>query len=79
MGYYRDAFNKTGCVMKDEDWVIGRAVFDILLSDSEQQITKELLIERLTQKYLDIYENSALVEDVLLYESALRIVKDSYS
>ena len=70
---------KTGCVMKDEDWVIGRAVFDILLSDSEQQITKELLIERLTQKYLDIYENSALVEDVLLYESALRIVKDSYS
>ncbi len=70
---------KTGCVMKDEDWVIGRAVFDILLSGSEQKITKELLIERLTQKYLDIYENSALVEDVLLYESALRIVKDSYS
>jgi hypothetical protein len=32
--------NKTGCVMKDEDWVIGRAVFDILLSGSEQQITK---------------------------------------
>jgi len=64
--------------MKDEDWVIGTAVFDILLSGSGQQITKELLIERLTQKYLDIYENSALVEDVLLYESALRIVKDSY-
>ncbi|QIH63347.1 hypothetical protein CRX67_09575 [Enterobacteriaceae bacterium A-F18] len=57
----------------------GMAVFDILLSGSEQQITKKLLIERLTQKYLDIYENSALVEDVLLYESALRIVKDSYS
>ena len=70
---------KTGCVMRDEDWVIRRAVFDILLSGSEQQITKKLLIERLTQKYLDIYENSALVEDVLLYESALRIVKDSYS
>lgn len=71
-------FTNTGCVMKNEDGVIGRAVFDILLSGSEQQITKELLIKRLTQKYLDIYENSALVEDVLLYESALRIVKDSY-
>lgn len=64
--------------MKNEDGVIGRAVFDILLSDSEQKITKELLVERLTQKYLDVYENSTSVQDVLLYESALRIVMDSH-
>lgn len=63
--------------MKDEDWIIGRAVFDIIESGSGQRITKELLIECLTRKYLYFYENSTSIDEISLYESALRIVKNS--
>ncbi|SLJ92245.1 hypothetical protein SAMN03159434_101910 [Enterobacter sp. NFR05] len=63
--------------MKDEDWIIGRTAFDILESGSEKCITKALLIEFLTRKYLYIYENSTSIEEVLLYESALKKIKNS--
>lgn len=63
--------------MKDEDWIIGRTAFDILESGSEKRITKALLIEFLTRKYLYIYENSTSIEEVLLYESALKKIKNS--
>ncbi|MCL9671527.1 hypothetical protein [Citrobacter sp. MNAZ 1397] len=62
--------------MKDEDWIIGRTAFDILESGSEQRVTKALLIESLTRKYLYIYENSTSIEEILLYESALKIIKN---
>ncbi|MEK0168885.1 hypothetical protein [Pseudescherichia vulneris] len=62
--------------MNDEDWIIGRAVIDIFQSDPEQEISKELLIKFLTDKYVAIYENSAEVDEILLYESALKWVTD---
>lgn len=62
--------------MNDEDWIIGRAVIDIFQSDPEQEISKELLIKFLTDKYVAIYENSAEVDEILLYESALKCVMD---
>jgi len=63
--------------MSDEDWIIGRAVIDILQSDPEQEISKELLIKFLTNKYVAIYESSASVDEIMLYESALKWVMDS--
>lgn len=63
--------------MKDEDWIIGKAVFEIVESGSGQRITKELLIECLTRKYLYFYENSNSVEEVMLYESALKLLMNS--
>lgn len=70
-------FSHTGIGMNDEDWIIGRAVIDIFQSDPEQGISKELLIKFLTNKYVVIYESSASVEEISLYESALKLVMDS--
>ena len=69
-------FSHTGSDMSDEDWIIGRAVIDIFQSDPEREISKELLIKFLTDKYVAIYENSAEVDEILLYESALKWVTD---
>lgn len=63
--------------MNDKDWIIGRAVIDILQSGPEQEISKELLIKFLTNKYVAIYESCAEVDEILLYESALKWVIDS--
>lgn len=71
------SFSHTGIGMNDEDWIIGRAVIDIFQSDPEQEISKELLIKFLTNKYVAIYESSASVEEILLYESALKWVIDT--
>ncbi|MDU5454449.1 MAG: hypothetical protein E6095_13090 [Pseudescherichia vulneris] len=62
--------------MNDEDWIIGRAIIDIFQSDPEQEISKELLVKFLTDKYVAIYESSAEVDEILLYESALKWVTD---
>ena len=69
-------FSHAGVAMNDEDWIIGRAVIDIFQSDPEQEISKELLIKFLADKYVAIYENSAEVDEILLYESALKWVTD---
>ena len=66
----------TGVAMNDEDWIIGRAIIDIFQSDPEQEISKELLVKFLTDKYVAIYESSAEVDEILLYESALKWVTD---
>lgn len=69
-------FSHPGRAMSDEDWIIGRAVIDILQSEPEQEMSKELLIKSLTNKYVAIYESSAEVDEILLYESALKWIKD---
>ncbi|VYU56431.1 Uncharacterised protein [Metakosakonia massiliensis] len=60
--------------MKDEDWIIGRAVYDILQSGQKNHISRKMLVDYLTRKYVYIYEHSDSVEEVLLYESALNII-----
>ncbi len=70
-------FSHTGSDMSDEDWIIGRAVIDIFQSGPEQEISKELLTKFLTDKYVAVYESSAEVDEILLYESALKRVIDS--
>ncbi len=70
-------FSSAGYDMKHEDRIIGSAVYDILQAGVVDHISKKMLIQHLTRKYVYIYETSSTVEESLHYESAIKILSKS--
>ena len=60
--------------MNHEDRIIGSAVFDILQAGVVTHISKKMLIQHLTRKYVHIYDTSLSVEESLHYEAALKLL-----
>lgn len=67
-------FSSDGFTMNNEDRIIGQAVYDILKASAVTHISKKMLIQHLTRKYVFIYETSSDVIESLFYESALKLL-----
>ncbi len=63
--------------INDIDRVIGSAVWDILQSGVVDHITRKILIQHLTHKYVHIYESDNSATEALVYESAIKILLNS--
>lgn len=60
--------------MKNEDIIIGEAVFFLLNNRPREDFNKEMLIEYLTHLYVQKYETSPDISEIEMYLSALEAV-----
>ncbi|MGK9175211.1 hypothetical protein KXR87_18675 [Yokenella regensburgei] len=65
---------KQGVGVKNENVIIGEAIEFLLSTRPREEFSREALIEHLKRQYAQKYESSASLEEIELYERALKSV-----
>jgi hypothetical protein len=63
--------------MKSEIEIIGSLTLEIIQSGCSERLSKKILLEALSRKYIECYESGRPVEESLVYEAALKLLIDS--